>query len=162
MRGRKPKPTHLRLIQGNPGKRPLNRREPRPKGVLSDPPAWFNEEQRVEWAYVIGHAPFGLLTTLDRSVLELWVVHYLLWRRSTELCQQYGQVQRDPSHNTVRTAPWVKTAAQQAALLSKIAEQLGFTPSARPRLQLPADNSKPDDFDKLIGTFDVRPTGGSL
>jgi hypothetical protein len=31
MRGRKPKPTRLKLVAGNPGKRPLNPREPTPE-----------------------------------------------------------------------------------------------------------------------------------
>ncbi len=30
MRGRKPKPTALKLVSGNPGHRPLNTREPKP------------------------------------------------------------------------------------------------------------------------------------
>ena len=33
MRGKKPKPTHLKLITGNPGKRPLNEAEPKPEGL---------------------------------------------------------------------------------------------------------------------------------
>ena len=31
MRGRKPKPTRLKVIDGNPGRRPLNKREPVPE-----------------------------------------------------------------------------------------------------------------------------------
>jgi len=30
MAGRKPKPTALKIIEGNPGKRPLNKNEPKP------------------------------------------------------------------------------------------------------------------------------------
>ncbi len=39
MRDRKPKPTYLKLITGNPGGRPLNVDEPEPEGDLRDPPA---------------------------------------------------------------------------------------------------------------------------
>ena len=39
MRGRKPSPTHLKLVKGNPGKRPLNVSEPEPEAVLPCPPA---------------------------------------------------------------------------------------------------------------------------
>jgi hypothetical protein len=34
MRGRKPKPTYLKLLNGNPGKRPLNEQEPKPQPAL--------------------------------------------------------------------------------------------------------------------------------
>jgi hypothetical protein len=36
MRGRKPKPTHLKLLEGNPGRRPLNTGEPR--GPVTEAP----------------------------------------------------------------------------------------------------------------------------
>ena len=34
MRGRKPTPTHLKAITGNPGKRPINHAEPRPDIII--------------------------------------------------------------------------------------------------------------------------------
>lgn len=33
MAGRKPKPTQIKMVTGNPGKRRLNEREPQPEGV---------------------------------------------------------------------------------------------------------------------------------
>ncbi|MEQ8198694.1 MAG: phage terminase small subunit P27 family, partial [Clostridiaceae bacterium] len=30
-RGRKPKPTAIKVLEGNPGKRPLNKNEPKPE-----------------------------------------------------------------------------------------------------------------------------------
>jgi len=39
MRGPPPKPTYLRILEGNPSKRPLNRNEPQPPPVETlDPP----------------------------------------------------------------------------------------------------------------------------
>ena len=38
IRGRKPKPTALKLLEGNPGKRPINEHEPvPPKGTVKCP-----------------------------------------------------------------------------------------------------------------------------
>jgi hypothetical protein len=34
MRGRRPKPTRLKLLTGNPGKHPLNRSEPKPEPAI--------------------------------------------------------------------------------------------------------------------------------
>ena len=40
MRGRRPKPTRLKLLTGNPGKRPLNDDEPQPQAAIPEcPPA---------------------------------------------------------------------------------------------------------------------------
>ena len=41
MKGRKPVPTHLKVLRGNPGKRRLNNGEPLPIGDLVDPPEWM-------------------------------------------------------------------------------------------------------------------------
>src|SRR5262249_22001030 len=39
MRGRRPKPTRLKVITGNPGKRPLNEHEPRPEPQIPPCPS---------------------------------------------------------------------------------------------------------------------------
>lgn len=65
MRGRRPKPTALKELEGNPGKRRLNRAEPKPDGDLYAAPEWMSATQRDSWAYAITHAPYGLLKQLD-------------------------------------------------------------------------------------------------
>ena len=48
-RGRKPKPTALKVLEGNPGKRPMNMNEPvPPKGTVKCP-AWLEPEAKKEW-----------------------------------------------------------------------------------------------------------------
>jgi hypothetical protein len=44
--GRRPKPTRLKLITGNPGKRPLNRNEPNPKRIIPACPDFLQGEAR--------------------------------------------------------------------------------------------------------------------
>lgn len=40
--GRKNTPTQLKVLNGNPGKRPLNQNEPKPKPVMPECPSWLN------------------------------------------------------------------------------------------------------------------------
>ena len=49
MRGNKPKPTVLKLITGNPGRRPLNAREAKPEVQVPEPPQWLAGDALVEW-----------------------------------------------------------------------------------------------------------------
>jgi P27 family predicted phage terminase small subunit len=49
MAGRPPKPTALKLIQGNPGKRPLNDAEPTFPVDDVAPPTWLNAAAKREW-----------------------------------------------------------------------------------------------------------------
>ena len=48
-RGRKPKPTALKLLEGNPGKRPLNDKEPKPQKKAPSCPKWLDPEAKKEW-----------------------------------------------------------------------------------------------------------------
>ena len=55
MRGPPPKPTYLRILEGNPSKRPLNRNEPQPPPVETlDPPDYLGGHAR---ARLERHAP---------------------------------------------------------------------------------------------------------
>jgi hypothetical protein len=48
-RGPRPEPSSLKLLKGNPGKRPLNEREPKPPAGAPEAPAHLDEEARREW-----------------------------------------------------------------------------------------------------------------
>ena len=46
MAGRKPKPTALKKLEGNPGKRKLNTKEPVPDKGMPDCPKWLLPEAK--------------------------------------------------------------------------------------------------------------------
>ena len=46
MAGRKPKPTAVKKLEGNPGKRKLNTKEPNPGKGMPDCPAWLLPEAK--------------------------------------------------------------------------------------------------------------------
>ncbi len=48
-RGRKPKPTAIKVLEGNPGKRELNLSEPKPEKKAPKCPAWLEPEAKREW-----------------------------------------------------------------------------------------------------------------
>src|ERR1041384_4289249 len=93
MRGRRPTPTRLKMLTGNPGKRPLNGDEPRPDENIPECPPELGPVARAEWDRLHGErAPPGggrgaraewdrlvgelaalrLLTNLDRAALAAY------------------------------------------------------------------------------------------
>lgn len=73
-RGRKPKPTHLKLVTGNPGKRALNENEPKPPPSLPSPPSHLDEEARLEWERLSEQLyALGCLSEIDRAALAAYV-----------------------------------------------------------------------------------------
>ena len=75
--GRKPKPRKLKLVEGNPGKRKINRREPQPKSEIPTCPRQLNATARAEWKRVsaILHRN-GLISLLDRAALAAYCSSY--------------------------------------------------------------------------------------
>lgn len=45
-RGRKPTPTAIKELEGNPGKRPLNTKEPKPVKKAPSCPKWLEPEAK--------------------------------------------------------------------------------------------------------------------
>src|SRR5436190_10759398 len=54
MRDRRPKPTRLKLLTGNPGKRPLKEDEPRPEPAVPECPPELSPLARQEWDRLTG------------------------------------------------------------------------------------------------------------
>lgn len=136
MRGRKPKPTHLKLLEGNPGRRPLNHAEPVPVGDLSEPPEWLNDSQKEGWAYAIASAPPGLLKRIDRTLLTIWVVAEDLHREASEAVTIGGAI-ITTRNGEVAQNPYMTVMNRQVPVMLKAASELGFTPASRSRIHLP-------------------------
>lgn len=144
MRGRKPKPTRLKVVSGNPGKRPLNTNEPKPTAYLSTAPDWFDEMQTQYWDDAIESAPRGLLGTMDRELLSVWVCASVMHRRATEAQTKLDagksapMLTKTPGGMPIQS-PYIGIINKQAVIMLKAASEMGFTPSSRSRLSV--DNS---------------------
>jgi P27 family predicted phage terminase small subunit len=151
MRGRKPVPTKLKIVRGNPGKRALNHDEPIPPGDLAEPPDWLSASQKAGWNYAIENAPKGLLKCLDRSVLTAWVVAEDLHRRASEQVDKFGILTKAPNTGLAIQSPYLPVVNKQAAIMMKAAEQLGFSPVSRSRIQLmgAVAGRVDDDWDQI-------------
>lgn len=136
MRGAKPKPTHLKLIEGNPGKRRLNRKEPKPQGDLCDAPDWLTEEQKAGWSYAISNAPAGLMKRLDRAALTAFVVAEDMHRQASVAVGKFGLITKSPSKGEPMQNPYLPIINRQAQIMLKAAAELGFTPSSRSRVEI--------------------------
>lgn len=141
MRGRRPTPTHLKELHGNPGKRPLNKTEPKPVGDLFAAPEWMSESQREGWAYAVTNAPYGLLKCLDRSILAIWVVAEDLHREAAEKVALYGMLTKSPNAGLPLQSPYLAILNKQAQIMLKAGAELGFSPSSRTRVQVAPEHS---------------------
>jgi len=73
MRGRRPKPTRLKVLTGNPGKRPMNTNEPKPEPTVPECPNELGPVARAEWDRLAAElGKLKILTALDRAALAAY------------------------------------------------------------------------------------------
>jgi P27 family predicted phage terminase small subunit len=147
-RGRKPKPTHLKLVTGNPGKRQLNRTEPRPDLSIPAPPPHLSDEAKVEWGRVCDQLyRLKLLSEIDRAPLAAYCQAYGRWvqaeRALAKMAESDGVTKgllvKTRNGNAIQN-PLVGTANKAMADMMRYAAEFGMTPSARSRLSTDAQD----------------------
>ena len=129
--GRKPKPTALKRLEGNPGKRPLNELEPVPPTVALRCPKHLLPEARKEWKRL---APIlmgmGLLTAADAVPFEGYCTAYARWLEAQEEITRHGSIYKD-NDGRIRPNPYIAIANQQMREIKSFAAEFGLTPSNR-------------------------------
>lgn len=141
-RGRKPKPTHLKLITGNPGKRALNQNEPKPQAALPSPPAHLDDEAKLEWERIAGQLyALGCLSQIDRAALAAYAQAYGRWVRAERAIAEMAKRDELTRGLMIKTTngnaipnPLVGVANKAMADMMRYAAEFGMTPSARSRI----------------------------
>jgi P27 family predicted phage terminase small subunit len=138
MRGRKPTPTVLKFLRGNPGKRRVNPREPTAAPLARDcPDELVDADARQEWTRTIAPAiTIGQIGASDRALAIAHCDLWSSWRQQSALATKVGHLvvvgpSRYPMPNPARTM-----ANKTLQLLVKVDAELGLTPSSRSRIQL--------------------------
>lgn len=149
MRGRKPKPTWLKIIEGHAGHRPLNVNEPIPEDPLGGPPEDFSDAQRRIWDHAVKAAPPGLLTELDRYVLITYCVAAALHDEARAQLRKYGALVKAPITQVPMQSPWLTILNKQALIMQKAISDMGFSPSSRGRVKIERKQQLGNGFDDL-------------
>lgn len=146
-RGRKNKPTKLRVIEGNRGHRPINQAEPEFSVALDMPPApvYLDAYAREEWDRV---APelygVGLLTIPDQTTLAAYCLAFSRWRFAEEEIQKVAKLDDRTKHGGLVQITKEGNAIQHVLVgiantarkdMVRIAAEFGLTPSARANLE---------------------------
>lgn len=150
-RGRKPTPTAIKLLEGNPGKRPLNANEPKPEKKAPSCPKWLEPEAKKEWRRLAKQMEqIGILTQVDMAAFAGYCQAYARWKEAEEFITQHGTIVRTPS-GYWQQVPQVSIAQTYLKLMNRFAEQFGLTPASRSRI-IAADSSTDtqDEMEALL------------
>ena len=140
----KPKPTALRVLQGNPGKRALPKDEPILEVEKPRAPATLSPAAKKHWPKVVERlAAAKVMTRLDVDALALYCEHYAQWATANEKLLDHGMIEytdRGPIQS-----PWLMISQKAAEAMRKLLIEFGMTPSARTRVQKVPDDNKGKD-----------------
>jgi P27 family predicted phage terminase small subunit len=161
MPGPRPTPTHLRLLRGNPSKRPVpNEPQPAIPDGMPEAPPFLGAYGRDEWwSTGVQLYQLGLLTVVDVQPFAAYCQSVHLWRTAIEKLK--AMAENDPTmaallvksrNGNAMQNPLFLTARQCANDMLRYAAEFGLTPAARARIAgagfEPPGGSK---FDGLLG-----------
>lgn len=153
MRGRKPKPTHLKVLDGNPGKRPFDPNKPKPPRRAPTCPSHLCPSAKAEWKRLASQlASLGILSELDRGAMAAYCQAYGRWVEAERKLQETPMLLKMPS-GYVQQNPWLTIANKQLELMHKYLSEFGLSPVSRSRV-----STKPlNRSSKFAGLLGQRP-----
>ena len=143
--GRKPKPTALKVLEGNPGKRPLNKNEPQPEKKAPRCPSWLEPEAKKEWKRMAKTLEtIGVLTQVDKAAFAGYCQAYARWKEAEEFLSKHGTIFKTPS-GYIQQVPQVSIAQTYLKVMKDFCSEFGLTPAARTRIQVDSAVGQEDD-----------------
>ena len=141
--GHNKKPTALRRLEGNPGRRPL----PPELGPVHDvhvvpvpkPPRSLSKEAKKEWKRLAPRLHvLGLLRAVDEDALGMYCEAFATWRNALDETRRMGVVVANPGTGLPMVNPYCKLAFKVQRDMLKLLSEFGMTPSSRARIETAA------------------------
>lgn len=149
------KPTALKKLLGNPGKRKLNEKEPVvPKGV-PELPRFLNGEGRAEWKRIVPIlCNMGVLTVADGKALGAYCSAYAQLCKAEAAIEKYGLICATLDQETgvaeLKVNPAVRIKSDALRHMKSFLIEFGLTPASRSKLKINANHDTPDALDDLF------------
>lgn len=144
------KPTHLKVLEGNPGKRPVAANSPKPNPVAPKCPTDAPAEVKKMWRKL---APalenLNLLTEVDGEGLAIALGHAALASKALkELMDPDAKISDDDSHNQrQRKHPAAQVFRDNSEAFLKWSQEFGLSPAARNKIDLPQTDES--EFERM-------------
>jgi len=146
MAGRKPVPRALKILRGNPGKRALGKREPKPLPGVPRMPGHLSARAKAAWKSIGPELDrMGVLTLADAKALELLCDAYAEYRAARDAVEKEGLTYETfgPSGSMTRPRPEVAIASDAWRRIAAMLREFGMTPSSRTKVSMADANDKP-------------------
>jgi P27 family predicted phage terminase small subunit len=151
MRGRTPKPTRLKILDGQT--RPASSAdEPQPDNALPERPAILTGEARKEWDRItVLLLELKMLAQVDRAALAAYCQCWARWVSAEKKLKHKGAVIKSPNGCPIQN-PYLGIANTALKQLKTFLTEFGLTPASRTRIRVPESEESDDLGDFLKGS----------
>ena len=150
MAGRKPLPTHLKLVKGTARPHRLNKGEPKPAVAVPEPPAHLDERARGKFSAMAEMlARHGVMTELDAGALARYAVVWCRWVDAEAEIKRRGPVVKTEAGNVIQN-PFLAVANKCLLQMAQIESEFGLTPSSRSRIRMAEPAATVDPFEEYL------------
>jgi P27 family predicted phage terminase small subunit len=150
MAGRKPLPTHLKLVKGTARPHRLNKEEPKPTVAVPEPPSHLDERARAKFVVTAEMlARHGVMTELDAGALARYVVVWCRWVDAEAEIKRRGPVVKTEGGNIIQN-PFLAVANKCLLQMAQLESEFGLTPSSRSRIRMAEPAETVDPFEEFL------------
>lgn len=156
MKGRKPVPTAIKVATGNPGRRPLNFDEPKPRAEAPPLPGCMTGRALEHWNFLTAQLEeMGILANTDGGLLTAYCIAVAQLEFCKEQLDKDGLIvvlRNDKGEvKSVRSSPYQSISSALMDKIKSMASELGLSATSRVRLKVskPAAPAR-DDWDDII------------
>lgn len=150
--GRKPLPTQLKIVTGNPGKRKVNKNEPVAPTERPQPPAHLSVKEKRHFVEICDFLEgMKILSSADKYTIELAAHYwedYLITKKAVKKARFQDAFDKE-GNKTVKSHPSVAQRNASVKMLNSLLGELGLTPTARTRL-MSGSNGGGEDRDDFL------------
>lgn len=134
-------PAKLKVLRGNPGRRPI-KAHAEPESVAPECPAVLAGEAKAEWDRIVPELLVaGLLARLDRAALAAYCSAYARWVEAELALRTHGVLIKAPSGYPM-VSPYLTVANKAMEQMTRLLVEFGMSPSSRSRVT-PGEKGKP-------------------
>lgn len=149
-KGRKPIPTVLKIIRGNPGRRPLPTNEPEVPAAIPDPPKHLVGKGKKEWNRIVPYLHrAGLLTKIDGTALAAYCDCFATWGEASRKLKKEGLMLQGEGGPCIN--PYWKISIAALDRMKQFLVEFGMTPSSRSRVKAANKAEAPQEGEDYFG-----------
>lgn len=153
-RGPLPKPTAVRIAEGNPGRKKIYADEPKPKIERPICPRDLSVEAKREWKRIVPELlASGLVAKIDRMAVAAYCEACALWWKAKRNVEKLGEIVKVGSSDYPQQNPWFAIKKRAYEEMRHFWQEFGISPAARTRIRTSiasADVGAKSDKQKLV------------